>query len=271
MCPHCRAFIDARERVCPYCETEVGPPAAARIPSDLLGGLVPATRFVTFLILLVNLGLFAATFIYSMRRGNPSPAMGIDGVTLYTFGAKLREAVLLGGEWWRLVTAGFLHGGVLHILMNTWILFDLGAQVEEIYGSRRFIVIYFTATVPGFLASTLWSAGLSVGASAGLMGLIGAMIALGVRYPSSVAGAMRGLYLRWVLYILLFGLLPGLQIDNAAHLGGLAGGFAAAWLAGLPDLEGSRRERMWRIAAYGATALTLLCFVQLARQIASLT
>jgi rhomboid protease GluP len=82
---------------------------------------------------------------------------------------------------------------------------------------------------------------------------------------------MRGLYLRWVLYILLFGLLPGLQIDNAAHLGGLAGGFAAAWLAGLPDLEGSRRERMWRIAAYGATALTLLCFVQLARQIASLT
>ncbi|MCS6952235.1 MAG: rhomboid family intramembrane serine protease [Bryobacteraceae bacterium] len=270
MCPHCRAFIDARDRVCPYCETEVGPTPAARLPTDLLGGLVPSTRFVTFLILVVNLGLFAATFIYSLRRGNPSPAMAIDGVTLYTFGAKLREAILFGGEWWRLVTAGFLHGGVLHILMNTWILFDLGAEVEEIYGSRRFVVIYFVATVTGFLASTLWYAGLSVGASAGLMGLIGAMIALGLRHPSSIAGSMRGLYVRWVIYILLFGLLPGLQVDNAAHIGGLAGGFAAAWLAGLPGLEASWRERVWRAAAYGVAGVTLFCFVQLGFRLAAL-
>ena len=60
------------------------------------------------------------------------------------------------GEWWRLVTAGFLHGGLLHILMNSWVLFDLGAQVEEIYGASRMWVIYFVSSVCGFYASAVW-------------------------------------------------------------------------------------------------------------------
>ena len=71
------------------------------------------------------------------------------------------------------MTAGFLHGGLLHIGMNSWVLFDLGAQVEEVYGASRLIVVYFMATVFGFLLSTFWTAALSVGASAGIMGLIG--------------------------------------------------------------------------------------------------
>ena len=80
------------------------------------------------------------------------------------------------GEWWRLLTAGFLHGGLFHILMNSWVLFDLGAQVEEIYGTSRYLVFYFIATVTGFLASAVFSGALSIGASAGIFGLIGAMI-----------------------------------------------------------------------------------------------
>jgi rhomboid protease GluP len=262
MCPHCRAFITTKDRVCPYCDAEVGPRAVdRRAPGEILGGFIPHANFTTSMILLVNFGLYAATAIYSMKTGQGG-WMGIDGRTLFDFGAKLRDAIFLG-QWWRLVTAGFLHGGALHILMNSWVLFDLGAQVEQIYGASRMIVFYFAATVFGFFASSLWYAGLSVGASAGLFGMIGAMIALGVRYKSSIGAAIRGLYIRWAIYGLILGLLPGLRLDNAAHFGGLAAGFCVAYLAGIPSVVNTRGERLWKMAAYAAILITVYCFLQM--------
>ena len=263
MCPHCRAFIKTSDRTCPYCETEVGPRAIdRRQPGEILGGFIPHARFTTTMILLINFGLFAATVLYSMRLGNSEAFLGLDGHTLLDFGAKRGDAIQLG-QWWRLITAGFLHGGILHLLMNSWVLFDLGAQVEEIYGAARLIVIYFLATVFGFYASTLWTAGLSVGASAGLFGLIGAMIALGMRHQSPAGAAIRGLYIRWAIYGLVLGFLPGLHIDNAAHLGGLAAGFACAYLAGTPKLVEGWWERFWRAAAYLCVFLTAFSFLQM--------
>jgi len=197
-----------------------------------------------------------------LNMGNGSAVLDIDPRTLFLFGAKFRQAIHMG-QWWRLVTAGFLHGGLLHILMNSWVLFDIGAQVEETYGPSRLIVIYFAATVVGFYASTWWSAALSVGASAGIFGLIGAMIALGMLHRSALGDAIKGLYLRWAIYGLLFGLLPGLAIDNAAHIGGLAAGFGVAYIAGVPRYEGSGTERMWRIAAYVCLGATALCFARM--------
>ncbi len=265
MCPHCRAFIKTSDRVCPYCEGVVGPRAVERRnPKPILGGFIPHAYFTTTMILLINFGLFAATVIYSMRAGNGDAIMAIDNRTLFDFGAKLREA-LQYGQWWRLVTAGFLHGGLIHILMNSWVLFDVGAQIEQIYGSARLIVIYFMATVFGFYASAVWSAGLSVGASAGLLGLIGAMIALGVRHRTPMGAEIRGLYTRWVIYILIIGFLPGLHIDNAAHIGGLAAGFATGYLAGTPKLIDTWTERAWRVAAYLCVFITAFCFYQMYR------
>jgi rhomboid protease GluP len=261
MCPQCRAFITTSDRICPYCETQVGPRAIdRRQPSPILGGLIPHAHFTTTIILLINFGLYAATTLYSMRTGHEEAFMNIDGRTLFDFGAKLREAILFG-QWWRLITAGFLHGGLMHLLMNSWVLFDLGAQVEELYGASRLIVIYFLATVAGFFASTWWSPALSVGASAGLFGLIGAMIALGTRHP--LGAAVRGLYVRWAIYGLLLGLLPGLQIDNAAHLGGLVAGLVCGYLAGVPKLILTWGERLWRAAAYFCVLLTAFSFLQM--------
>ncbi len=263
MCPNCRAFIKKSDRVCPYCDGPVGPRAIdRRDPGAILGGFIPHAHFTTTMILLINFGLFAATVLYSMRAGNGEAFWGIDGRTLFDFGGKLREAVEQG-QWWRLVTAGFLHGGILHLLMNSWVLFDLGAQVEEIYGAARLIVFYFLATVCGFLASTWWSPMLSVGASAGLLGLIGAMIALGMRHRTPAGAAIRGLYVRWAVYGLLLGLLPGLHIDNAAHLGGLAAGFACAYLADTPKLVDTWGERFWRAASYVCIALTAISFLKM--------
>ena len=263
MCPHCRAFITSSDRTCPYCQGQVGPRAVdRREPGAILGGLIPQAHFTTSMILLLNFGLYAATALYSMQSGNGGGWMDVDGLTLFRFGAKYRPAIE-GGQWWRLVTAGFLHGGLFHILMNSWVLFDLGAQVEQIYGARRLLVFYFAATVCGFAASSWWSPSLSVGASAGLFGLIGAMIALGVRYKTSMGLAIRGLYIRWALYGLAFGLLPGLRIDNAAHIGGLVAGFGCAYLSGLPSVRDTLAERLWRIGAYAAIGITIYCFLQM--------
>ena len=223
MCPSCRAFITTHDKVCPYCNERVGPRAVERRdPGAILGGFVPQARFVTMIILTINFGLYLATVVFSQRSGQGGSFLNIDGQTLIDFGAKLRAAILGYGQWWRLVTAGFLHGGLLHIGMNSWVLFDLGAQVEEAYGASRLIVIYFLGTVFGFLLSTFWTSALSVGASAGIMGLLGAMIALGVRNRHTAAGAaIHSMYIRWAVYVLIFGLLPGLNIDNAAHRFGL--------------------------------------------------
>jgi rhomboid protease GluP len=263
MCPHCRAFITTDDRVCPYCNEKVGGRAIdRRSPSPILGGLIPSAQFTTIIILVINFGLYLVTTISSMRAGNSDAFMGLDQRTLFNFGASLRGAVRVG-QLWRLVTAGFLHGGLLHIGMNSWVLFDIGSQVEQVYGASRMLVIYFVATVFGFYASSVWQAGLSVGASAGIMGLIGAMIALSAHHQSAMTLALRGQYIRWVIYMLILGLLPGLRIDNAAHVGGLAGGFGVAYLCGLPRFEGAWQERFWRILSYVAIALTAFCFFEM--------
>jgi rhomboid protease GluP len=145
--------------------------------------------------------------------------------------------------------------------MNSWVLFDLGAQVEEVYGSSRMLVIYFLANGFGFFVSAIFSSTPSVGASAALFGLIGAMIALGVSHRSALGAAVRGMYTRWAIYGLLFSFLPG--IDIYAHIGGLAAGFGVAYLAGQPRYEGSPIEKIWRWASWICIFLTLVCFLKM--------
>jgi rhomboid protease GluP len=260
MCPNCRAFITSKDKICPYCNERVGPRAVdRRNPADILGGFIPHAHFTTLMILVINLGMYLATSLYSLNAGRGGP-MGIDTITLIDFGAKF-DPYLAAGQWWRLVTAGFLHGGLFHIFMNSWVLFDLGAQVEEVYGTNRMLVIYFLANAFGFYVSAVFSSAPSVGASAALFGLIGAMIAVGVRHRSALGAAVRGMYTRWAIYGLLFSFLPG--IDIYAHIGGLVAGFGAAYLAGQPRWEGSGIEKIWRGASWFCILLTLFSFLKM--------
>ena len=147
MCPHCRAFITTKDRICPYCNEAVAPRQVSRDDSNaLVGGFISHLHFNTTIILLMNIGLYIVTAVFSLRSGNSDAFFNLDGRTLIAFGGKF-DPLLAQGEWWRLVTAGFLHGGMLHIFMNTWALFGLGAQVEETFGSSRMWVIYFVSTV----------------------------------------------------------------------------------------------------------------------------
>jgi rhomboid protease GluP len=245
MCPNCRAFVTTSDRVCPYCEMKLGPRAIERRdPGEVLGGLIPHARFTTVMILLINTGLFLADYL--------NPQAGLT-----RFGASL-PAPYMQGQWWRLITAGFLHGGVFHILMNSWVLFDLGAEVEQLYGTSRLIVFYFVSTITGFWTSSHLGLHSSVGSSAGIFGLIGAMLAFGVSDRSALGSMVKSLYMRWVIYGLVLSFLPG--VDFWAHVGGLAGGFITGWLASTPRARLMWKEPLLRALAGVSIAITFLAF-----------
>jgi len=245
MCPNCRAFVTTSDRVCPYCEMQLGPRAIERRdPGEVLGGLIPHARFTTVMILLINTGLFLADYL--------NPQAGLT-----RFGASL-PAPYMQGQWWRLITAGFLHGGVFHILMNSWVLFDLGAEVEQLYGTSRLIVFYFISTITGFWTSSHLGFHSSVGSSAGIFGLIGAMLAFGVSDRSALGSMVKSLYMRWVIYGLVLSFLPG--VDFWAHVGGLAGGFITGWLASTPRARLMWKETLLRALAGISIAITFLAF-----------
>ncbi len=245
MCPNCRAFVTTSDRVCPYCDMRLGQRAAEqRSPGDILGGLIPHVRFTTVMILLINTALFAAEYL--------NPQSGLKD-----FGANVPWS-RMDGQYWRLVTAGFLHGGIFHILMNSWVLFDLGAEVEQLYGTSRLIVFYFVSTVTGFWTSSHVGYGYSVGSSAGIFGLIGAMLAFGVFDRSALAGQVKSFYMRWLIYGLVISFIPG--VDKWAHFGGLAGGFVTGWVASTPRARLMWKEPLLRALAGVCLALTALAF-----------
>jgi rhomboid protease GluP len=264
MCPQCRAFITSDDKICPYCDAPQGVRAIdRRMPDALLGGLIPGDRWVTMLLLMVNSALYVATLVVTMRQGNPSALMGIDSRTLIEFGANFPTYVS-AGQWWRLITAGFLHINLFHVGMNMWALFQIGGQVEEVFGASRMTAIWVVSTFTGFAASYYFARSFSAGASAGLFGLIGAMIALGVLHKSSAfAQAAKEAYLRTAIYQLVIGFLGIFPMDNWAHMGGLAGGFVVALAAGVDRKDGGMLDRLWGGLAVVALGVVLYAFSRL--------
>lgn len=260
ICPNCRAFISKADRVCPYCEFELAPAAKANVDAArAISNLLPQNGQIIIYILGVNGFLYLAMALFNAQNIRGGNFFELSGSTLFLFGAK-EPNYIFHGEWWRLITAGFLHASVIHIMMNSWGLYDLGAQAEEAFGSGRMLVIYVVSSITGFLASSIFAPSLSVGASAGIFGLIGAMIAFGVNQRSSFGSNVKSAYTRTAIWALLISfMIP--YTDNWAHLGGLAGGFVAAYVAGHPQLSKPRQERYWNVAGLGVAAVVVVCFV----------
>jgi len=214
---------------------------------------MPDGKMAVVLLLLVNSALFVAIYVSG-------------SMTLPDYGAKFLPGILRG-DWYRLITAGYLHVQFLHILMNMIGLFNIGPMVEEVYGTRRMFALYTAATIFGFILSAMWSPrSFSLGASAGIFGLLGALIAYGVHSKSFAAKHLQQQCLMNAgIGFLMGGFMP--MIDNAAHLGGLAGGFVVAYLAGLPEEATPAKEKFWGLAALASLLLTLLAFFELARRI----
>jgi rhomboid protease GluP len=258
MCPNCRAFITISDRVCPYCGVQLGPRAVDMRASQLAASFIPHANLTSVIILVINVAFYLIEVAVSYRLTKSTQVSSQVAVLL---GAKY-SPLIHAGQSWRLLTAGFLHGGFMHIFMNSWSLFILVREVEQFYGTSRLIVAYVVSTFGGFLCSLYWSPGsLSLGASAACFGLIGIMLAMGLRNRADpLAQLVKAHYTQWFVIGLVLSLMPG--IDIAAHLGGFMGGFAVGWLAGLPGLPNAPRETLWRVLAGVAIAFTLYAWLQ---------
>jgi len=156
-----------------------------------------------------------------------------DSKLYLSWGGNFRP-LTASGEWWRLLTSAFLHVGALHLLFNLWVLFEVGRLVERLYGNGYFFFIYLGSALIGSLSSILWyEQRISVGASGAVFGVYGALIAyLIIRRHTLPPFIIRNLLIIAALFIsisIAYGLFQQ-GIDNAAHIGGLLGGF----LLGIP-------------------------------------
>ena len=151
--------------------------------------------------------------------------------------------------------------------MNIWCLVDLGPEVESLFSSTKFVVIYLVTGVAGFLLSAVWNPRvLSVGASGAVLGLIGVLIGASFHHGHLGKDYRRQLW-RWVIYILIFGLLPFFAVDNAAHIGGLVAGFILGYL--IPEGEPSTRngENLWNALAVLSVVVIAGSFALMALQL----
>jgi rhomboid protease GluP len=187
-----------------------------------------------------------------------------SGAILYLLGASGAMPVVGNGRWWTLLTAAWLHGGVLHIFFNVMWIRQLGPAIANLYGAGRMIIIYTCAGIAGFGLSTLLymlpihlpffgGAYTTVGASAPIFGLLGALVYYGRRTGSSHIGQTA------VQYALIAGvmgfILPG--IDNSAHLGGFAGGYLTSLI-----LDPLKPERIDHLAiAVGCLLVTFAAII----------
>jgi rhomboid protease GluP len=211
--------------------------------------------WVTPALVFANVGVWAAMLAAGANPLSPSTD------TLIAWGANFAP-LTAGGEWWRLLAAAFLHGGVLHLAFNMWALWDAGRLTERLYGGVSFLLIYLGAGITGSLASALWhpEGAVSVGASGAVFGVLGALGAfLAVQkhsVPRQVVLGLRASVLSFMGYALLIGVLvPG--IDNAAHLGGVAAGFVLGATLARP-LTAPDRARMLARRLPAAAALAVL-------------
>ncbi len=225
LCPACGTLVGITATRCHQCGTSLrfSVAAASRTLSSLFGERAPATS----VLLMANIFMFGVCWLSTVssgRGGGLSILWGLNGETLYKLGATHPGAIFYAHEWYRLVTAMFLHGGLIHIAFNMMVLMDVGPAVEEVYGSARYLFLYTVTGVAGFLLSALLGHQ-SVGASGALMGLIGLMIAITTRRGGAHMQQLRSRLITWVISIFAIGFLMA-GVDNAAHFGGLAAGFA---------------------------------------------
>lgn len=232
LCPSCGTLVGVNDPQCLSC--------GRRYPgmfgfAHVLRNLGDDMGFTAFVI-------FGCAALYLATLATNPGAIGTSGMlsflspsgpSLFLFGASGALPVFGAGRWWTVLSASWLHGGILHIVFNMMALRNIAPAVAHLYGPGRTVIVYTAASVTGFLLSSTAGAFLpailgsrapiTVGASASIMGLVGALWYYGRRGGSSfISQQAKGI----VISIAVMGfLLPG--IDNWAHLGGFAGGYLA--------------------------------------------
>jgi membrane associated rhomboid family serine protease len=219
---------------CPDCVA--GATAAQRHVTTVAGGTPINKPLVTYGLIGINVGIFVLQF-----------AIGINAVAgdwgMWPVG------VAVGGEWWRLITAAFLHGSFLHIAFNMYVLFALGPTLERILGHGRYLTLYVLSALGGGVASYVFSdvRTVSVGASGAIFGLMGALVVAGRRLRYDVTQVLVLLGINVAIGFFSAG------VDWRAHLGGLVTGAVVAAIMVYPG----RRHRA-TVQAVGLTSVVVV-------------
>ena len=263
LCASCGKLVGVRDETCSSCGRRNPAlwgfaPVLRRLGNDL--GFMP-------LVVFGCAGLYVASLAVDPR--------GIRMTGLFSFlSPSLQSLILFGasgaipvfglGRWWTVLSAAWLHGGLLHIAFNVLWIRQLAPATAEFFGASRTVIIYTVAAISGFLLSTLAGAFLgasplpflrgaqfTIGASAPIFGLLGALVA----YSRRGSGAVGSQALSYAVVLFVFGLVaPG--VDNFAHLGGFGGGYLAGRI--FNPLESERLHHLvGALACLAATVLSI--------------
>ncbi len=211
----------------------------------------------TYIFLAVNIGIF---LLMSLAGGTTNEA------TLMAFGVK-SNAEINQGQIWRLVTPIFIHIGLLHLFFNSYALWIVGPQVEKLYGSTRFVILYVVTGVAGVFGSYFYHPqSISAGASGAIFGLFGVLLVFGIRYRRSIPPFFKRAVGTGVLPVIVINLIIGFTIpgiDNSAHISGLLAGAA---LAGIVPFQrpGDRTHSIFRAVQVALLAIVAVSFYEVA-------
>ena len=266
LCPNCRKLISADEPTCPYCG--LSRPAARNL---FFGWFSGPARDITKVIIYLNAGFYILSLILSPSHvtlsANPLTFLSPSQEGLFILGATGTFPIAGFGRWWTLISASFLHGGLLHIFFNMAALSQLGHFVSREFGFNRYVIIYTLTGAFGFFLSFLAGVPFTIGASASICGLIGAILYYGKTRGGFYGDSIYKQAMGWVMGLVIFGLLvPG--INNWAHGGGVVSGIMLTWLLGYQ--ERGKETTVHRTLAAGCLILTLFVLIWCVIQAASL-
>lgn len=174
------------------------------------------TPYITYILIFINILFYVLSIIsnsfYNSMVLNPSK--------------------ILNGEYYRLLSCIFMHGGIIHLLCNMYCLYVIGPQVESFFGKIKYIVIYLLSGIIGSLMSLSITNSISLGASGAIFGLLGSILYFGYHYRVYLSQAIKSQIIPIIVLNLFLGFMLN-GVDNAAHIGGLIGGVLASMMAGV--------------------------------------
>lgn len=264
VCPSCGMLVGVNDDQCLNCgRRNPGLWGFAPLLASIARGGLEET-FVTMIMVVCGILYVASLLVGGAQMGGLMSLLSPGPGGLLLLGASGAIPVFGLGRWWTVMSAPWLHGSLLHIVFNMYMVRQMTPPVIEFYGLSRTVIIYTLSGAAGFAASSfvgaylplpgfLGGAQFTIGASASLLGLIGAIFYYGHRTGSSIITQQVRM---WLVFLLIWGIIFP-NIDNWAHLGGLAGGYGLAkWMDPLHPERGDHT-----LIALGCLAATALAIV----------
>ena len=250
-CIHCGAIVDT------------GAEQSAREAAKeyrFFSALFSRSNPFTMIFIGINVGVFVLMGLaggFNLTSANPEVLIG--------FGAKQNDLIANHHQYWRLITSIFIHIGFIHLFLNNYALWIIGQEIEQIYGSARFVVLYLVSGMVGSAGSYVFSPeATSAGASGAIFGLFGVMATFAFKYRKEIPKALSRDIMRRVLPIIAINLAFGFSVaivDNAAHIGGLLAGIILAFTIPYMRPDEKRAPIVWRALEVVCLLLILVSFV----------